>query len=46
MFIFGIELVLKLFSLGFKGYLNDSMNILDASVVLMNAVELAVLFSF
>ena len=38
--IFIVELVVKLYGLGLKRYCSDSMNYLDASVVLISLVEL------
>ena len=40
MVIFSFELVVKLSGLGWKGYLEDNWNLLDAAVVLMSWVEI------
>ena len=40
MVIFSFELVVKLSGLGWKGYLEDHWNLLDAAVVLMSWVEI------
>ena len=44
-FLFLIELIVKLAGLGFRGYVRDLFNIMDALVVIFSAVEFILLFS-
>jgi len=38
--IFIVELLLKLFSLGIKKYANDGMNLFDAFIVITSVIEM------
>ena len=38
--IFTVEMVMKLFALGFNGYLSDSFNVFDGFIVVISIVEL------
>ena len=40
--IFTFEMVIKLTGLGFKGYVSDSFNIFDGTVVILNLLDVVI----
>ena len=43
--IFVVEMLVKIFGLGFRGYCHDRFNIFDAIIVMISTIEVAVFYS-
>lgn len=41
--LFGLEMVMKLLGLGFRGYISDKMNIFDGLLVIVGLIDIIVL---